>query len=171
VPDGRNDTVTFNEKSESARRRLLKPWTFRAYLLTKLPLAACAGLRLRRLEEDGCTVSLPGGWRTQNPFRSTYFAAQMMAAEMSTGAPAMVLVEGAPASVALILRDVRAVFSKKVVGESLYTFSDIPGLRDAVERAASQPDETRYTARVIGAMRDGTPASEFEVTWSFKRRK
>jgi hypothetical protein len=163
--------VTFNEKSESARRRLLKPWTFRMYLLTRLPLAACAGLRLRQLDESGCTVSLPGGWRTQNPFRSTYFAAQMMAAEMSTGAPAMVLVEGAPASVALILRDVRAVFTKKIVGTSLYTFSDVAGLCDAVERAAAQPEETRYTARVVGALSDGTPASEFEVTWSFKRRK
>jgi hypothetical protein len=160
-----------NERSERLRRRLLRPWTFRTYLLAKVPLAACAGLKLRRLEEDGCTVSLPGGWRTQNPFRSTYFAAQMMAAEMSTGAPAMLLVEGAPASVALILRDLRAVFTKKVVGASLYTFSDIPGMRDAVERAAAQPEETRYTARVAGTMLDGTPASEFEVTWSFKRRK
>src|SRR5262245_11607986 len=141
------------------------------YLIAKLPLAACAGLKLKRLDEDGCTVSLPGGWRTQNPFRSTYFAAQMMAAEMSTGAPAMVLVEGAPASVALILREVRAVFTKKIVGTSLYTFADVAGLRAAVERAAAQDDETRHTARVTGTLLDGTPASEFEVTWSFKRRK
>ena len=163
--------MSWNEKSDRIRRRLLKPWSFRGYLLAKLPLAACAGLKLRRLEEDGCTVSLPGGWRTQNPFRSTYFAAQMMAAEMSTGAPAMVLVEGAPASVALILREVRAVFTKKIVGTSLYTFADIAGLRDAVERAAAQADETRYTARVVATTLDGAPASEFEVTWSFKRRK
>ena len=163
--------MSFNEKSEAVRRRLLKPWTFRAYLLAKVPLAAWAGLRLVRLEEDGCTVRLPGGWRTQNPFRSTYFAAQMMAAEMSTGAPAMVLVEGAPASVALILRDLRAVFTKKIVGPSLYTFADVAGLRDAVERAAAQAEETRYTAKVVGTTLDGTPASEFEVTWSFKRRK
>lgn len=162
--------MSFNEKSERVRQRLARPWNFRMYLLAKLPLAACAGLKLRRLEMDGCTVSLPGGWRTQNPFRSTYFAAQLMAAEMSTGAPAMVLVEGAPASVALILREVRAVFTKKIVGTSLYTFADVAGLRDAVERAAAQPEETRYTARVIGTLLDGTPASEFEVTWSFKRR-
>lgn len=162
--------MTWNEKSDRIRRRLLKPWNFRMYLWTRLPLAACAGLKLRRLEEDGCTVSLPGGWRTQNPFRSAYFAAQMMAAEMSTGAPAMVLVEGAPASVALILREVRAVFTKRIVGTSLYTCTDIAGLRDAIERAAAQSEETRFTARVQAQTADGTPASEFEVTWSFKRR-
>jgi hypothetical protein len=162
--------VSWNEKSERTRQRLLKPWNFRMYLLSKLPLAACAGLKLRRLEADGCTVSLPGGWRTQNPFRSTYFAAQFMAAEMSTGAPAAVLVEGAPASVSMILRDVRATFTKKIVGTSLYTFANVAGLREAVERAATQADETRFTAHVLGTMLDGTPASEFEVTWSFKRR-
>jgi hypothetical protein len=162
--------LTWNQTSERTRVRLLKPWPFRIYLWSKLPLAACAGLKLRRLEEDGCTVSLPGGWRTQNPFRSTYFAAQFMAAEMSTGAPAAVLVAGAAGSVSMILRDVRAVFTKKIVGTSLYTFTDVAGLREAVERAASQPEETRFTARVVGTTADGTPASEFEVTWSFKRR-
>ena len=162
--------MSWNEKSERTRRRLLKPWNFRLYLLAKLPLAACAGLKLRRLEADGCTVSLPGGWRTQNPFRSTYFAAQMMAAEMSTGAPAAVLVDGAAASVSMILREVRGTFAKKIVGTSLYTFADVAGLRDAVERAAAQPDETRFTAQVLGTTIDGSPASEFEVTWSFKRR-
>ena len=50
-----------------------------------------------------------------------------MAAEMSTGAPAMVLVEGAPASVALILREVRARFDKRIVGPSTYTFADLAG--------------------------------------------
>ena len=160
----------WNEKSERARQRILKPWGFRAYLLAKLPLAACAGLKLRRLEEDGCTVALPGGWRTQNPFGSTYFAAQLMAAEMSTGAPAMVLVEGAPASVALILREVRARFDKRIVGRSTYTFTDIAGMRAAVAQAAAAPEPVLFTATATAQTADGTPASTFEVTWSFKRR-
>ena len=160
----------WNEKSERARLRILKPWGFRAYLLAKLPLAACAGLKLRRLEEDGCTVALPGGWRTRNPFGSTYFAAQLMAAEMSTGAPAMVLVEGAPASVALILREVRARFDKRIVGRSTYTFTDIAGMRAAVAQAAAAPEPVLFTATATAQTADGTPASTFEVTWSFKRR-
>jgi hypothetical protein len=163
-------TSVWNEKSERARQRILKPWGFRAYLLAKLPLAACAGLALRRLEDVGCTVALPGGWRTQNPFGSTYFAAQLMAAEMSTGAPAMVLVEGAPASVALILREVRARFDKRIVGRSTYTFTDVPGMRAAVAQAAAAPEPVLFTAAATAHTADGTPASTFEVTWSFKRR-
>ena len=104
----------FDARADALRLRLLKPWNFKVYLWRKLPLAACAGLSLRQLDASGCAVGLPGGWRTQNPFRSTYFAAQAMAAEMSTGAPAMILAQGAPASIAMILRGLEAVFTKRV---------------------------------------------------------
>ena len=160
-----------NEASERYRRSVLSPWRFRAFLWARLPLAACAGLSLRSLDDESCTVALPGGWRTQNPFGSTYFAAQLMAAEMSTGAPASVLVASAPASVAFILRGIRAVFTKRIVGPSLFTFEDMDGLRAAVDRAAAGPEEQAYTGRSTGRTAAGEPAAEFEITWSFKRRR
>jgi hypothetical protein len=160
----------FEGRAEELRRRLLGPWSFKAYLWRKLPLAACAGLSLRQLDPSGCTIRLPGGWRTQNPFRSTYFAAQAMAAEMSTGAPAMVLVQGAPASVAMILRGIEAVFTRRIQGPSLFTFDDLAGMRAAIARAATSGESESYTGRSVGRGPDGEPASEFRVTWSFKRR-
>jgi hypothetical protein len=162
--------VTFNPKSETIRRRVLSPWGFSLYLWKTLPLAAVAGLRLRSLDDARCVVSLPGGWRTQNPFRSTYFAAQAMAAEMSTGAPAMVLVGGAAASVSMLVREVRGVFSKKIVGESLFTFADVGGMAAAIERAAGSGESEPFLARSQGTTADGTVAAEFEIAWSFKRR-
>src|SRR5262245_8406893 len=162
--------TVFNAEADALRRRLLKPWNFKAYLWLNLPLAACAGLSLRRLDEAGCTVGLPGGWRTQNPFRSTYFAAQAMAAEMSTGAPAMVLVRAAPASVSMILRGLEAAFTKRIQGPSLFTFDDIAGLAAAVDRAAASGESESYVGRSVGRGPDGEPAAEFRVTWSFKRR-
>jgi hypothetical protein len=163
--------MSLTPEAERLRRRLLNPWLFRAYLLRRLPLAAFAGLRVRRLDDTGCDVWLPGGWRTRNPFASTYFAAQAMAAEMSTGAPASILVASAPASVAFILRGIRATFTKRVVGGSLFTFHDIAGLRSAVDRAASGPEEQPYTGRSTGRTAAGEVAAEFDVTWSFKRRR
>ncbi len=162
--------AVFDARADVLRRRLLHPLGFKLYLLRKLPLAACAGLSLRRLDETGCTVGLPGGWRTQNPFRSTYFAAQAMAAEMSTGAPAMVLVQAAPASVAMILRGMEAVFTKRIQGPSLFTFDDVAGLQAAIARAAASGESESYTGVSIGHAPDGAPAAEFRVTWSFKRR-
>ena len=162
--------MTFEGRADALRRRLLKPWNFKAYLWRKLPLAACAGLSLRQLDEAACTVRLPGGWRTQNPFRSTYFAAQAMAAEMSTGAPAMVLVQAAPVSVAMILREIQAVFTKRIQGPSLFTFDDVAGMQSTIARAAISGESESYTGRSVGRGPDGEPAAEFRVTWSFKRR-
>ena len=75
----------FAGRAEALRLQLLTPWRFKLYLAGKLPLALAAGLRLVRLDAQECVVALPGGWRTRNPFGSTYFAAQAMAAELSTG--------------------------------------------------------------------------------------
>jgi hypothetical protein len=162
--------VTFSEKSEAARRRLMRPFSFWTYQWRRLPLAAFAGMRLRSLDESACTVFLPGGWRTQNPFRSTYFAAQAMAAEMSTGAPAMVLVAGAPASVAMLVTGFRATYKKKIVRDSLYRFGDVAALRAAVDRAAAQDEPVVFVARSEARDQAGELCSEFEVSWSFKRR-
>jgi hypothetical protein len=159
-----------NAEAERLRRRVLSPWGFRAYLLGKLPLAAFAGLRLRRLDDETCAVWLPGGWRTRNPFGSTYFAAQAMAAEMSTGAPALVLARAAPASVALILTGIHASFTKRIQGGALFTFEDVASLRSTIDGVATGGGTASYTGRSTGRGPDGVVAAEFDVTWSFKRR-
>ncbi len=159
-----------NEKSDRLRRRMLKPLGFGAYLWAKLPLAAVAGLRLRELTDTTCVVELPGGWRTQNPFRSTYFAAQCMAAEMSTGAPALVLVRGQAVSIAMIVREMRACFTKRIQGRSTFTCGDVAGMQAAVERAAASGESEVFTARSVGRGPSGDLAAEFEITWSFTRR-
>lgn len=161
----------FRPKSEALRRRILKPGLFRLYLWKHLPLAGAAGLRLLELNGNRCVVGLPGGFRTQNPFRSTYFAAQSMAAEMSTGAPGLVLVTGAEASVAMLVQEVNGRFLKKITGPSTFTFEQVALLRRAVDAASSSDDAQLFTGRSVGRTSDGEIASEFDVTWTFKRRR
>lgn len=155
---------------ERQRRRVLNRVLMKAYLLARLPLAAAAGLRVVRLDAQACAVRLPGGWRTRNPFGSTYFAAQMMAAEMATGAPALLLARGAAVNLAFILREARGAFVKRIQGPALFTFADVDGMRAVVERAAAGGEGALYTGRVAGVTEAGETAAEFEITWSFKRR-
>lgn len=157
-------------KSEAFRRRMLNRFAFWLWRWKDLPLAAWAGLRLVGLDEGGCTVFLPGGWRTRNPFRSTYFAAQAMAAEMSTGLAAAVLVEGAPASVAMLLTEFHALYRKRIIGPSYFTFENLADMQAAVEKAAAGPEPHLYVARSIARDANADVCSEFAVTWSFKRR-
>jgi len=162
--------MSFGPKGERLRRRIQKRLPVTLWLWKTLPLAAFAGLRVTRLDRDGCSVRLPGGWRTQNPFRSTYFGAQAMAAEMSTGAPALVLVADAPTSVAMLVVGLRATYSKKIVGPSVFTFDGVEGMRAAVGKAAESDEAEVFIARSVGRDDGGDVAAEFEITWSFKRR-
>jgi hypothetical protein len=142
----------------------------RLWMWRVLPLAAFAGLRVVRLDDQACCVRLPGGWRTRNPFRSAYFAAQAMAAEMSTGAAALVLVRDVPASVSPLVVGLRASYTKKLVGPGLFTFEDVAGMRAAVEAAAAADAPQTFAARSTGRDRAGDAVAEFEIGWSFRRR-
>lgn len=162
--------MAFGPAGEKARQQLLGGFIARAWLWRTLPLAAFAGLRVVRVDEAACAVRVPGGWRTQNPFRSTYFAAQAMAAEMSTGAPALLLLRDAPASVAMLVVALQARYEKKLVGAGTFAFEDVAGMRAAVAAAAGGDEPQRFLARSTGRDAAGAVVAEFEVTWSFRRR-
>ena len=157
-------------RSDFAKTVFTNPIGFRALLWSKVPLAAFAGLRMKRLDEQGAEVALPAGWKTQNPFRSTYFAAQAMAAEMSTGAPAVWFIERSGAKVSSLVTGISAKFTKKATTEARFVFSDGPAMRAAIEQAVRTGEPVAYTARSIGTQRDGTQVAEFAVEWSFKKK-
>jgi hypothetical protein len=162
--------VSFGPKGEAARLQVLGRLPVALWMWKTLPLAAFAGLRVVRLDEAACSVRLPGGWRTRNPFRSTYFAAQAMAAEMSTGAPALVLLRDTPSSVAMLVVGLRASYTRKLVGTGTFTFADVAGMKAAIDRAAASDEPQTFTARSVGRDGSGEVVAELEITWSFKRR-
>ncbi len=136
-----------------------------------LPLAAFAGLRVTRLDEHACTVHVPGGWRTRNPFASTYFAAQAMAAEMSTGAPALVLREDAKRPVSMLVVGLRASYTKRLVGPGAFTCEDVAAIEATIARAAETDEPQLLIARSTGRDAAAEVVAEFELSWSFKRRR
>jgi hypothetical protein len=156
--------------AERFRRRMLHPVLFRAFLLARLPLAWFAGLRVRRLDTEGCAVTVPRGWRTQNPFRSTYFAAQSMAAELSTGALAMAAVQGAGVPVSMLVTESTAVFGKKAVADVTFVCEAGAAIRAAVEEAVRDGEGVQVEATSVGQMADGVEVARFTFVWSFKSR-
>ena len=157
-------------RAEAFKAVWTNPIGIRAMLWAKLPLAAFAGLRLRKLDDTGAQVSLPAGWKTQNPFRSTYFAAQAMAAEMSTGAPALYFIEQSGARVSSLVTALSAKFTRKATEETTFTFSDGAAMKAAIDSAVGSGEPVVFSARSVGSQRDGTVVAEFQIEWSFKRR-
>lgn len=155
---------------EKLRRDVANPWKLRAFMGAKLPLALFAGLQVVELTADACAVTVPYRWRTQNPFRSTYFAAQSMAAEMSTGALGLVLVQGASQPVSMLIVSLTAEFSKKADRTVTFRCEDGPAVAAAVDHTLRTGEPVTVTATSVGTLPDGVVASRFTFTWSFKRR-
>lgn len=153
------------------RRRMLSPFLLRGYFLARLPLALIAGLKIRELDEEHCVATVPYGWRTTNPFRSTYFAALSMAAELSTGALALNAVETAQRPVAMLIVGLTASFEKKANRLASFTCQDGRKIADAVARAIATGEPATAEAETVGTLPDGTVVARFTFTWSFKARQ
>ena len=165
------DEAVHKAAAARLRRRMAHPLLSRAFMLAKLPLALAAGVRVRSLDERACTVTVPYGWRSTNPFRSTYFAALSMAAEMSTGALALLAAETAARPVALLIVGLTAAFEKKATATATFTCGEGDKLFAAVARAVATGEAATATVESVGRLADGTVVARFTLTWSFKARR
>jgi len=150
--------------------QMTSPFMLRLFMLKSLPLAFIAGLRVNELDGSHCVVSVPYGWRTQNPFRSTYFAAQSMAAEMSTGAIGMLAVKLAPMPVSMLIVGLDATFGKKATSRAYFTCEGGEQVFAAVRHTCDTGEPVTVTLPSVGRMKDGSEVSRFSFTWSFKRK-
>ena len=154
--------------ADKLRRRMMNPLWMKLFFLAKLPLALVAGLKVRELSRERCAASVPYGWRSTNPFKSTYFAAQAMAAEMSTGA--LVLLATADVPFSTLIVDMTATFGKKATGLATFVCEEGPAIFDAVQQAKATGEPRVLTVQTVGRMADGTEVSRFTFTWSIKTR-
>lgn len=151
--------------------KILKhPVKFRMFLLSKLPLALFAGLRICTVNSGQCVVSIRYSWMNKNPFRSTYFAALAMAAELSTGVLAMAATLEHPVKVALLVVKLESEYFKKATGRTLFTCNDGDALRRMVQQAIDQNQPQQFTATSTGVNEQGDPVATFRITWSFKAK-
>lgn len=163
--------MALNPKQQRLANQVTNGFKFPLYLIKSLPMGWIAGLRVRELNENKCTTSVPFKFLNKNPFKSTYFAVQSMAAELSTATPCLLAITGQNPSVAFIIVDMKATFTKKAIDRVYFTCEDGSKAFDAVQKCIETGDSAEATFKTIGKMKDGTVVSEFEFTWSFKQRR
>ncbi len=158
-----------NLAQEKLIRDLLAPFKLQYFFLTQLPAAWFMGVRLKTFTEEKAEVTLKYSWWSKNPYRSTYFAAQCAAGEFSTGILATLALTGQP-SVAILVTNVEATFSKKASDTTTFTCSEGAAVQATVQRAieTKQPQVIRMTS--IGTNQAGQEVSRVYITWSFKAR-
>lgn len=170
-----SDTATAAPSAQTAAvqrlaARLRNPLQIRGYFLTKLPLAYMAGLRIAELDSRHSAVTVPYGWRTTNPFKSTYFAAQAMAAELATGSLVMLAVQTAPAPVAMLIVGMTATFQKKAAETLTFACPHGDDAFAAVRQTLETGEGVPVEMEAVGTLPDGTVAATFTFTWSVKKR-
>ena len=151
------------------RARMLSPWKWRAFTLTKLPSLALWRVKVRELDAGTCAVSMPYGYRTQNPFRSVYFAAQAGAAELSTGTLAFLHLAGQPPT-SMLVTQFDSKYHRKAAGKLRFVCEDGAAIGEAVAGTLADGEPRSVVAYARALLADGAVASEFWVTWSFRRR-
>lgn len=146
------------------------PVKFRLFLLTRLPAAYFAGVRVREVDEKRCRVTVPYKWLSQNPFRSTYFACLSMAAEMSTGSLAMAHLYKSSPPVSMLVVKVESEYFKKATGRTSFICEDGELFRQAIEESIQTGEARTVIARSVGTNKEGETVAEFRITWSFKAK-
>src|ERR1700710_1302922 len=104
-------------------------------MFTKLPSAYFCGVRVRSLNEDISVVSVPFKWLTQNPFKSTYFACQAMAAEMSTGMLGLGHSYKNQPGISMLVVKLESQYFKKATERIYFTCARGQAVKDAIEKS------------------------------------
>lgn len=140
------------------------------FMANKLPLGLMAGLRVTDVDARSCSVSVRYRWITTNPFRSTYFAALAMAAEMSTGVLGLSLVQAAPEPVSILIVGMTGEFVKKATDTTTFTCSDGQAIQDAVLEALKTGEGVTVETTTVGLNEAGEEVARFTFTWSFRKK-
>lgn len=139
-------------------------------MLTQLPAAYFAGLRIEVLTEEKCVISVRQKWFNKNPFRSIYFAILQMAAEVSTGIAGFSAVYKRSPAVSMLVIASEAKFYKKATGKILFTCNDIAAVHETVEKAITTGEAQTIICHSTGINKAGETIGDFYFTWSFKAK-
>ncbi len=139
------------------------------WLFYKLPAAWFMGVRVKKITAERGEVTLPYGWRSQNPFNSIYFAAQAAAAEFSTGALATLALEGR-GKISMLVSRVEMDFTKKANSKVTFTCTQGAEVFEVVERAIQTKEPQTITMVSYGVQATGELVSTTRITWSFKAK-
>lgn len=146
----------------------ITPKRVNLFMLLKLPLAYIGGVRIKTLSEEQATVQITHKWMNQNPFKSMFWAAQGMAAEMSTGVLVMKAIEDSKENVSMLVTHQEANFYKKATGKIIFTCLGGNEISKAIKMSKINKQGQLVKLTAVGKNEDGVVVSKFNFEWSLK---
>lgn len=159
------------QNGDYIRKMASSSWRMKLFMIKLLPMAFLAGLRVIKIDREFAEVSIPYKYLNKNPFRSIYFAAQSMAAELSTGILAMAAVKDQGLPISMLVLNMKSSFHKKATGKIVFTCKDGLEIANTVAAAALSQEGKTFIAKSVGRNINGEKVSEFYFTWTFKAKQ
>ncbi|PQJ72493.1 DUF4442 domain-containing protein [Polaribacter butkevichii] len=139
--------------------------------LVKLPLAYLGGVRARTITDTEVVVSIKHSWMNQNPFKSMFWAAQGMAAEMPTGVLVMKAIDDSKRKVSMLVTKQEAEFFKKATGKILFSCKGGNEIREAIQKSIATGEGQVIVLTSEGKNKEGVVVSRFQFHWSLRVKK
>lgn len=162
--------ITMSPQAQKYLQDLRSAWKLKLYFLKNLPTAWWWGFQVKSANLERTEVAIPYNWRTQNPFRSIYFAALAGAGELSTGILAN-LARMSGGDISMLVLEQRAEFLKKASSEIIFTCEDGENVFQAVSAAVATLQPQTVTMLGTGRNTSGEVVARIYITWTFKLRK
>ena len=154
--------IKLDKEYKSLRGRM----KFRIFTALSMPAAWFSGLRMDKIDHETCTTSLPGGWRSQNPFKTMYWAVQGMGAELATGAAPFAISRSMDERLRMFVVGTEAKFVKRAKGRITFTCNDIAKAREAIEESLSTGEPVEIDLNSQGKDSTGDIVSEWVFKWN-----
>ena len=161
-------TISMSSEQLDYQKKMINPFYFRMAMLAKLPSVIFWGIGVKTLNHEKCEVTLPFTWKTQNPFKSIYFAALAGAAELSTGLLCQLAIAG-KGKFSMLVVDFRAEFHKKASTKTTFSCENGEELFALINQMKAE-DTSQFTTISLGKNTTGEVVAKFYVTWSFKKK-
>jgi len=138
------------------------------FLFIKLPAAWWCGVRLDKLSDTDAISRVRFRWINQNPFKSMYFAVQMMAAELPTGVLVMRALNDQPMRFSMLVASCQASFHKRATGTVFFKCDDTQLIRGAIVKSIQTQDAVTVILTSIGTNEYGELISTMTFEWTIK---
>jgi hypothetical protein len=155
-------------EAQKFRKKSLSPY-FKLFLLAKLPLAFIAGIKMDQFNESICSTALTFRWINQNPFKSMYFAAMQMAAELCTG---LLLFQhlNSKAKFSMLLVSVKSNFTQKAIGKIRFMCEEGDDAAVFINEVLNNAEGVSKVFKVNATNSKNEEVANFEFTWSCKKK-
>jgi len=144
---------------------------YNLFLLRKLPSAYFCGARIKSIDSNQCKIKITLNWFNKNPFKSMFWAAQGMAAELSTALMITDKIKKSGYDISMLLISNNADYYKKATGLIVFNCTEGAKIDEMINKLISSNTPQTITLSSTGINQNNVTVSKFIFEWSLKIRE